>query len=124
MCSSGELVPIFITETQEQVETSELNYFRLDYCFGGKPSYSITISTIADDQQSGFATYVCKKTYVAQKGKCDTKTPFKDISGGPVNFVSVELNGPQDYGPVIVFIRGDGRFGLMNHFTLAGSAPK
>ena len=119
----GEMVPIFKTETQQTIETMELLHLRLDYCFGAHPQYNITITTVADDRLSGFATYACVKTYVQQAGKCDTKTNFKDISGGAANFVLVHLNGPQDYGPVEVIVRGDGRFAGDNLFTLAASAP-
>ena len=118
-----DLIPIFKTEVTEEIETMELLHLRLDYCFGPESQYNITITTIADDRQSGFATYACVKTYVQERGKCDTRTPFKDISGGAANFVQVHLNGPQDYGTVELLVRGDGRYKGNNLFTLAASAP-
>lgn len=117
----GHLEPIFITHTKNVVPTTVLQYLRLDYCFGGAHHYNITITVVADDQRSGFATYACKKTY--NKGKCNTKTPYRDISGGPANFVEVSLDGPQDYGPVDVIVRGDGRYAQPNSYILAASAP-
>ena len=50
-------------------------------------------------------------------------SPDYDISGGAVNVVQMELDGPQDYGPVLVLVRGDGRYGKVNNFTIAASAP-
>ena len=118
-----DLIPIFKTQVKQEIKTSELLHLRLDYCFGPQSQYNITITTIADDHQSGFATYACVKTYVQERGKCDTKTLFKDISGGAANFVQVHLNGPQDYGTVELLVRGDGRYKGNNLFTLAASAP-
>lgn len=115
------LVPIFITHTKKTVVTQQLQYLRLDYCFGLAHHYNITITVVADDQQSGFATYACKKTY--NQGKCDVRTPYRDISGGPANFVEVSLDGPQDYGPVVVIVRGDGRYKLPNNYILTASSP-
>ena len=115
------LVPIFITHTKKTVVTQQLQYLRLDYCFGLAHHYNITITVVADDQQSGFATYACKKTY--KQGNCDVRTPYRDISGGPANFVEVSLDGPQDYGPVVVIVRGDGRYKLPNNYILTASSP-
>lgn len=115
------LVPIFITHTKKTVVTQQLQYLRLDYCFGLAHHYNITITVVADDQQSGFATYACKKTY--NQGNCDVRTPYRDISGGPANFVEVSLDGPQDYGPVVVIVRGDGRYKLPNNYILTASSP-
>lgn len=117
----GQLVPIFKTQTSEVVTTGSLQFLALNYCFGGLPHYNITITVLADDQKSGFATYACKKTY--NQGKCNIHTPYRDISGGPANFVEVRLNGPQDYGTVTVIVRGDGRYNDLNKYTLAASAP-
>lgn len=117
------MVPVFKTSTTEDVETRSRKLFRLDYCFGASHHYNITITIVADDQKSGFASYACKKTYVHKEGKCDVKTPYHDLSGGPVNFIEVGLDGPQDYGPVQVLVRGDGRYGQYNNFTLAASVP-
>lgn len=107
--------------TSENVKTGYLKYFRLDYCFGGSHHYNISITTVASDQKSGFASYACKKTY--NGGICNVKTPYRDISGGSVNFIEMGLDGPQEYGPVQVIVRGDGRFGEYNNFTIAGSVP-
>lgn len=117
----GELVPVFKMATSENVKTGYLKYFRLDYCFGGSHHYNISITTVASDQKSGFASYACKKTY--NGGICNVKTPYRDISGGSVNFIEMGLDGPQEYGPVQVIVRGDGRFGEYNNFTIAGSVP-
>ena len=114
-----ELIPIFKTTTVQEVITAELLSFRLDYCFGQKPEYNVSISTMTDDTKSGLATYGCVMSY----GECDTDTPFRDISGGPANFVQLKVRGPQDYGPIKVLVRGDGRYGDKNVFTLAASAP-
>ena len=108
--------------TAENVMTGALKYFRLDYCFGSSHHYNITISTLASDQKSGFASYACKKTF-NPTGICNVKTPYRDISGGPVNFIDMGLDGPHEYGPVQVIVRGDGRFGESNNFTIAGSVP-
>lgn len=120
--SAGNLVPIFISSSIQSVQTRRHKLYTLDYCFGPEHHYNITITVIANDQQSGFATYACKKTY--KKGNCDVETPFSDISGGAVNVVPVGLDGPQDYGPVLVRVRGDGRYDLNNNFTLASSYPR
>lgn len=117
----GQLVPIFKMAKAENVKTGSLKRFRLDYCFGGSPHYNITITTFASDQKSGFASYACKKTYNA--GVCNVKTKYRDISGGVVNFIEMGLDGPHEYGPVQVIVRGDGRFGDYNNFTIAGSVP-
>lgn len=118
---TGHLVPVFKTSTTEDVVTRAHKLFRLDYCFGASHHYNITITVIADDQKSGFASYACKKTYKA--GNCDVNTPYHDLSGGPANFIEVGLDGPQDYGPVLVLVRGDGRYEQYNNFTLAASVP-
>jgi len=107
--------------TAENVKTGSLKRFRLDYCFGSSPHYNIAITTLASDQKSGFASYACKKTYKA--GVCDVGTKYRDITGGAVNFIEMGLDGPQEYGPVQVIVRGDGRFGDYNNFTVAGSVP-
>lgn len=117
----GQLVPVFKTSKTENVRTGVLKHFRLDYCFGPSHHYNISITTVADDQKSGFASYACKKTY--NNGTCNVNTPYRDISGGSVNFIEVGLDGPQDYGPVQVIVRGDGRFGDYNNFTIAASVP-
>lgn len=117
----GQLVPVFKSSATEHVQTTALKYFRLDYCFGASHHYNITITIVADDQKSGFASYACKKTYNA--GNCDVKTPYHDLSGGPVNFIGMGLDGPQEYGPVQVIVRGDGRYGESNNFTIAASVP-
>lgn len=118
---AGQLVPIFKTQTSEVVTTRSQQFLALNYCFGGLPHYNITITVVADDQKSGFATYACKKTY--NQGKCNPGTPYRDISGGPANFVEVRLYGPQDYGTVTVIVRGYGRYKAPNNYTLAASAP-
>lgn len=118
---TGQLVPIFKMAKAENVKTGSLKRFRLDYCFGASPHYNITITTFASDQKSGFASYACKKTYNA--GVCNVKTKYRDISGGAVNFIEMGLDGPHEYGPVQVIVRGDGRFGDYNNFTIAGSVP-
>ena len=118
---SGHLEPIFITHTKKVVQTRVLQHLRLDYCFGASHHYNITITVVADDQKSGFATYACKKTY--NGGKCDIRTPYHDISGGSANFLEVSLDGPQDYGVVGVLVRGDGRYDQPNSYILAASAP-
>ena len=115
-----ELIPIFKTTTPEEVVTAELIRFRLDYCFGGEPYYNISISTMADDTTSGLATYGCVQSY----GECNTNTPFRDISGGPANFVQLQVQSPADLGPIHVLVRGDGRFQNKNVFSLAASAPR
>ena len=119
--SSGHLEQIFKTVSKKVVTTGQLQYLRLDYCFGDSHHYNITITTVANDQKSGFATYACKKTY--NGGNCDTFTPYRDISGGPVNFIEMSLDGPQDYGPVVVIIRGHGRYDQPNSYILSASAP-
>lgn len=119
--TAHDLVPIFKTSTIQDVITRTRKLFRLDYCFGTSHQYNIAVTVIAEDQQSGFATYACKKTY--KQGKCDVFSPYYDISGGAVNVVQMELDGPQDYGPVLVLVRGDGRYGQVNNFTIAASAP-
>lgn len=118
---TGQLVPVFKTSKTENVRTGVLKHFRLDYCFGPSHHYNISITTVADDQKSGFASYACKKTY--NNGTCNVNTPYRDISGGSANFIEVGLDGPQDYGPVQVIVRGDGRFGDYNNFTIAASVP-
>lgn len=118
-----DLIPIFKSASTQSVLTRNKKFYRLDYCFGPSHHYNVTITVIANDQQSGFATYVCSKTYVAKKGTCDVLTPNFDISGGAVNVVLMGLDGPMDYGSITVRVRGDGRYGLSNNFTLAGSAP-
>ncbi|XP_058953130.2 uncharacterized protein [Pocillopora verrucosa] len=121
--SAYDLIPIFKSASTQSVLTRNKKFYRLDYCFGPSHHYNVTITVIANDQQSGFATYVCSKTYVAKKGTCDVLTPNSDISGGAVNVVLMGLDGPMDYGSITVRVRGDGRYGLSNNFTLAGSAP-
>ena len=118
---TDELVPVFKMAKIENVKTGVLKHFRLDYCFGRSPHYNISITTLASDQKSGFASYACKKTY--KTGVCDVGTPYRDISGGSVNFIEMGLDGPHEFGPVQVIVRGDGRFGDYNNFTIAGSLP-
>ena len=117
------LQPVFKTSTSQDLDTGEFKLFRLDYCFGDNLHYNITVTVITEDQKSGFTTYGCTKTYVQQHGKCEVRTPYRDISGGPVNVVQMHLDKPLDYGPVQVLVQGDGRFGQNNHFTLAASVP-
>ena len=114
-----ELIPVFKTTTPQEVMTANLLRLRLDYCFGEELHYNITISTMADDIKSGLATYGCVKSY----GACNTRTPFRDISGGSANFVRLQVNFPEDYGPIMVLVRGDGRYKNKNIFALAASAP-
>ena len=116
----NELIPIFTTITIHEVITAELLSLRLDYCFGQEPEYNVSISTMGHDTKSGLATYGCVMSY----GECDTDTPFRDISGGFANFVQLKVRGPQDYGPIKLLVRGDGRYGNKNRFTLAASAPR
>ena len=56
-------------------------------------------------------------------GRCDVRTPYRDISGGPVNVVVMDVEKPADFGPVRVLLSGDGRHGQSNRFTLAASVP-
>ena len=117
----GILEPIFKTHVKKVVPTTQSQYLRLDYCFGGSPHYNISITVVADDQKSGFASYACKKTY--NGGKCNVNTPYFDISGGAANFIEMDLDGPVDYGPVVVIVSGTGRYGDSNSFILSASAP-
>lgn len=117
------LQPVFKTAITQSIETEEFKLYRLDYCFGDNLTYKIAVSVITEDQKSGFVSYGCKKTYMIAHGRCDVRTPFRDISGGPVNLVVMDLEKPADYGPVHVLISGDGRHHQNNHFTLAASVP-
>lgn len=117
----ANLEPIFKTHAKLVVPTLHQLFLRLDYCFGGSPQYNITMTVVADDQKSGFASYGCKKTY--NGGKCNVLTPYRDISGGAANFIEMDLDGPVDYGPVVVIVSGQGRSGGSNSFILTASAP-
>ena len=117
------LQPVFKTAITQSIETEDFKLYRLDYCFGNELSYKITVSVITEDQKSGFVTYVCKKTYMIKHGRCDVRTPYRDISGGPVNVVVMDVEKPADFGPVHVLLSGDGRHGQSNRFTLAASVP-
>ena len=114
-----ELVPMFMTTEQLTVATNELEYLQLDYCFPNDAlKYKLFISVIATDGKSAFATYACP----AGVEDCKTFTaPFSDTSASAANFVSVSISGPENVGPVTVIVRGDGRLGEKNKFTLAAS---
>lgn len=114
-----ELVPIFKMSDPYAVKSNDLTYLQLDYCFPHSSGrYNVTVSVIANDEQSAFATYACP---VSTKDCEPGNSPFHDTSGSAVNLVHVNVAGPPDIGPVTVVVRGDGRYGQMNTFTLAAS---
>ena len=114
-----DLVPIFKLSGPHTVRSSDLAYLQLDYCFphsDGK--YNVSLSVIANDEQSAFATYACPKRI----WNCQPRNaPFHDTSGSAANFVQVTVSGEQDKGPITVVVRGDGRYDEMNSFLLAAS---
>lgn len=114
-----ELVPIFKMSEPYSVKSNDLKYLQLDYCFPHKLSYyNVSVSVIADDEKSAFATYACPMSVA----DCQPSTaPFHDTSGSAANMVHVRVCGAPDIGPVTVVVRGDGRFDEMNTFTLAAS---
>lgn len=77
----------------------------------------VTISTIASDEVSGFATYIC--TPDVQCTSTEAATYF-DVSGASVNFVTVPIDA-KDAGILKVLVRGDGRYSGNNKFVLAAS---
>jgi len=114
-----ELVPIFRLSEPYTVKTSDLKYLQLDYCFPNvKGKYHLSVSVIANDQQSSFATYACPSGIP----DCEPgNAPFHDTSGSAANFVQVAVSGAAEIGPVTVVVRGDGRYKEMNTFSLAAS---
>ena len=111
------LVPIFKIEQVSSVPSAKLAFFKLDYCFADHPPYNLTITTVAADHKSGFATYACPKTI----RPCNVNTKFRDTSGSALNFIQAHISGPEDFGSVEVIVRGDGRYQKENKFTLAAS---
>ncbi|XP_065053906.1 uncharacterized protein LOC135682795 [Rhopilema esculentum] len=113
-----ELVPIFKMSSQYSVKSSDLVFLQLDYCFPHIGNYNVTISVIAEDEESAFATYACTKSIK----QCKTgNAPFHDTSGSAANTVQVRVAGAPDIGPITVIVRGDGRYLQMNTFSLAAS---
>ena len=114
-----ELVPIFRLSEPYSVKTGDLRYLQLDYCFPNvQGKYSLSVSVIANDEQSAFATYACPMRIQ----DCEPRNaPFHDTSGSAANFVTVNVSGAPDMGPVTVVVRGDGRYKESNAFSLAAS---
>ena len=113
-----DLMPIFRMSTAYPVRSGDLKFLQLDYCFPHASDYKMTVTVVADDGASAFATYACPKSIA----NCmPANAPFHDTSGSAVNLVPVEVQGVKDVGPIQVVVRGDGRFGKMNSFTLAAS---
>ena len=113
-----DLVPMFTIARSLSVHTTRLSWFKLHYCFPDNPPYSLTITTTALNEKSGFATYVCPQSFGSP---CTVNTELRDTSGAAVNVVPVKLKKIQDLGPIEVLVRGDGRFSRNNKFTLAAS---
>ena len=113
------LVPIFKLSGPHTVRSSDLAYLQLDYCFPhSRGKYNVSLSVIANDEESAFATYACPKSI----SDCQPRNaPFHDTSGSAANFVQVTVSGEQDIGPITVVVRGDGRYDEMNSFSLAAS---
>ena len=109
---------VFKKERNGTVLTERVKKFQINYCFPDKRQYHLTVSTIALDSSSGFATYVCTQ----RKKDCTIEaSEFDDTSGGSVNFVPIKLSGDGDLGPITVLVGGDGRNSRKNTFTLAAS---
>ena len=114
-----ELVPIFRLSDPYSIKSHDLKYLQLDYCFPhGQGKYSVSVSVIANDENSAFATYACPSSVQ----DCEpSNAPFHDTSGSAFNLVPISVSGPADMGPVTVVVRGDGRYGKMNSFAMAAS---
>ena len=114
-----DLIPIFKLSEPYTVMSNDLRYLQLDYCFPhSHGKYNVSVSVIANDEQSAFATYACPVSIP----DCEPRNaPFHDTSGSAANFVEVTVSGAQDIGPVTVVVRGDGRYKEMNSFSLAAS---
>ena len=124
--ASGEtsevLVPIFEFSDLYNVETGKLIYLQLDYCFiEPDKKFNVSISVIANDQRSAFATYACLPNI---KDCLPSNASFNDTSGSAANFVEVVGYGKPDIGPITVIVRGDGRFKEKNTFSFAASKFK
>ena len=115
------LVQVFKLELPGNVTTNELQHFQMDYCFTPGGPYSLTVNTVANDDRSAFATYVCP-LHVQQQhgGKCVVQTPYKDLSGSATNFVRVPIN-VTDFGPVKAIVKGAGRYKQGNTFIISAS---
>ena len=112
---------VFKNDVRGMVITEKEKRFQLNYCFPEKRTYDLTVSTVALDTKSGFATYVC-----SQRSKhCSVRnSQFYDASGAAVNFVPIRLRTIEDLGPIKVIVKGDGRHSKKNKFTLAASNCK
>ena len=124
--ASGEktqvLVPIFKFSEPYTVETGKLIYLQLDCCFHDyHTKFKVSISVIANDQRSAFATYACP---FSKKNCAPRNAPFYDVSGSAANLVEVVGYGKPDIGPITVVVRGDGRFKEKNTFSFAASTFK
>lgn len=114
-----ELYQVFKTSTTQKVSAHEFKLFQLEYCFVKPESYNVIITVINENLWPGLATYGCTMTYIKQYGKCGVLTPYKDISGLPVNVVQININEPADYGPIQVLVLGEGQYNQTNNFTIA-----
>lgn len=117
--NTQELMTVFKTTEIGCVSTADATGLHLGYCFDPDQfPGSIYISTFATDEISGFATYACTH---AENCTSTEAAKFYDTSGASVNFVKVDLADKTQVGPINVLVRGDGRDGGQNHFTLSGS---
>ena len=57
-------------------------------------------------------------SYIKQYGECGGLTPYRDMSGLPVNVVQIDIKESADYGPVQVLVLGEGRYGQSNGFII------
>lgn len=117
-----DLVTVFRTTSDKEVDTADVVGLQLGYCFNPKKfPGTVEISVLATDAISAFATYACTADIPCT---ATGKARDSDVSGASVNFVTVHLVNATNAGPIDVLVRGDGTFEGKNHFTLAASKFK